>query len=48
VTGAERSSGRSFPTAINPLHQKLLDDPEFQARDYAIKWLEEWLERDGG
>jgi acetyl-CoA carboxylase biotin carboxylase subunit len=31
-----------------PLHQKLLDDPEFQSGDYTIKWLEEWLSRDGG
>jgi acetyl-CoA carboxylase biotin carboxylase subunit len=28
-----------------PLHQALLDDPEFQAGDYSIKWLEEWLAR---
>ena len=26
-----------------PLHQRLLEDPEFQAGDYTIKWLEEWL-----
>jgi acetyl-CoA carboxylase biotin carboxylase subunit len=26
-----------------PLHQKLLDDPEFQEGSYTIKWLEEWL-----
>ena len=26
-----------------PLHQALLHDPEFQAGDYTIKWLEEWL-----
>ncbi len=26
-----------------PLHQKLLDDPDFQNGDYTIKWLEEWL-----
>ncbi|MEH3106394.1 MAG: acetyl-CoA carboxylase biotin carboxylase subunit [Sphingomonas fennica] len=26
-----------------PLHQALLDDPEFQSGDYSIKWLEEWL-----
>jgi acetyl-CoA carboxylase biotin carboxylase subunit len=26
-----------------PLHQALLDDPEFQAGDYTIKWLEDWL-----
>ena len=30
-----------------PLHQKLLEDPEFQAGDYTIKWLEEWLARRG-
>ena len=28
-----------------PLHQALLDDPEFQRGDYTIKWLEEWLAR---
>ncbi len=28
-----------------PLHQKLVNDPEFQAGDYTIKWLEEWLAR---
>jgi acetyl-CoA carboxylase, biotin carboxylase subunit len=28
-----------------PLHQKLLDDPEFQNGEYTIKWLEEWLAR---
>ena len=27
-----------------PLHQKLVLDPEVQAGDYTIKWLEEWLE----
>jgi acetyl-CoA carboxylase biotin carboxylase subunit len=26
-----------------PLHQKLIEDPEFQAGNYTIKWLEEWL-----
>ncbi|WP_298020236.1 acetyl-CoA carboxylase biotin carboxylase subunit [uncultured Parasphingopyxis sp.] len=26
-----------------PLHQALVDDPEFRAGDYTIKWLEEWL-----
>ena len=31
-----------------PLHQRLIEDPEFQAGDYTIKWLEEWLSRDGG
>jgi acetyl-CoA carboxylase biotin carboxylase subunit len=29
-----------------PLHQKLIEDPEFLAGDYTIKWLEEWLSRD--
>jgi acetyl-CoA carboxylase biotin carboxylase subunit len=28
-----------------PLHQKLVDDPEFRAGDYTIKWLEQWLAR---
>jgi acetyl-CoA carboxylase biotin carboxylase subunit len=26
-----------------PMHQALLEDPEFQSGDYTIKWLEEWL-----
>ena len=29
-----------------PLHQKLLEDPDFQNGDYTIKWLEEWLARE--
>jgi len=29
-----------------PLHQALLEDPDFQAGDYSIKWLEEWLRRE--
>ena len=28
-----------------PLHQALIEDPEFQSGDYTIKWLEEWLSR---
>ncbi|MDY0960411.1 acetyl-CoA carboxylase biotin carboxylase subunit [Sphingomonas sp. CFBP8993] len=31
-----------------PLHQSLLDDPEFQKGDYTIKWLEEWLAKQNG
>ncbi|RHW17389.1 acetyl-CoA carboxylase biotin carboxylase subunit [Sphingomonas gilva] len=34
-------------TTTIPLHQALLDDPDFQAGDYTIKWLEEWLARQG-
>ena len=43
---AARARGVRRSTAIKttiPLHQALLDDPEFQAGDYTIKWLEEWL-----
>jgi len=29
-----------------PLHQKLINDPEFQTGEYTIKWLEEWLARE--
>ena len=29
-----------------PLHRDLIEDPEFQAGDYTIKWLEEWLAKD--
>ncbi|MHA6722461.1 acetyl-CoA carboxylase biotin carboxylase subunit [Sphingomonas sp. RS2018] len=32
-------------TTTIPLHQALLDDPEFQEGAYTIKWLEEWLAR---
>ncbi len=31
-----------------PLHQKLIQDPEFQRGEYTIKWLEEWLAREQG
>ena len=31
-----------------PLHRALIEDPEFQAGEYTIKWLEEWLSRDSG
>ncbi len=30
-------------TTTIPLHQALLDEPDFQTGDYTIKWLEEWL-----
>ena len=30
-----------------PLHQELLRDPDVISGDYSIKWLEEWLARDG-
>jgi acetyl-CoA carboxylase biotin carboxylase subunit len=30
-----------------PLHQKLVNEPDFLAGDYTIKWLEEWLAREG-
>jgi acetyl-CoA carboxylase biotin carboxylase subunit len=29
-----------------PLHQALIEDPDFQSGDYTIKWLEQWLERE--
>jgi acetyl-CoA carboxylase biotin carboxylase subunit len=28
-----------------PLHQRLVRDPEFNAGNYTIKWLEAWLEK---
>jgi acetyl-CoA carboxylase, biotin carboxylase subunit len=31
-----------------PLHQKLLEEPDFQNGNYTIKWLEEWLAKDTG
>lgn len=30
-----------------PLHQALLNDPDFLDGNYTIKWLEEWLEKQG-
>ena len=33
------------PVTTIPLHQALLDDPEFLEGTYTIKWLEEWLAR---
>jgi acetyl-CoA carboxylase biotin carboxylase subunit len=30
-----------------PLHQALIEDPEFQAGEYTIKWLEAWLAEQG-
>jgi acetyl-CoA carboxylase biotin carboxylase subunit len=35
------------PVTTIPLHQALLDDPEFQDGDYTIKWLEDWLAKQG-
>jgi acetyl-CoA carboxylase biotin carboxylase subunit len=29
-----------------PLHQKLINEPDFLAGDYTIKWLEQWLARE--
>ena len=31
------------PKTTIPLHQALIEDPEFKAGDYSIKWLERWL-----
>jgi acetyl-CoA carboxylase biotin carboxylase subunit len=28
---------------LDPLHQALLQEPDFRSGDYTIKWLEEWL-----
>jgi len=36
------------PRTSIPLHQALLEDPEFRAGDYTIKWLEEWLAKRAG
>ncbi len=37
------------PKTTIPLHQRLIEDPDFINGDYSIKWLEAWLEkqRDG-
>ena len=31
------------PKTTIPLHQALIEDPEFIDGDYSIKWLEKWL-----
>jgi len=31
------------PKTTIPLHQALIEDPDFRAGDYSIKWLERWL-----
>ena len=31
-----------------PLHQAIIQDPDFLSGDYTIKWLEDWLERRAG
>jgi acetyl-CoA carboxylase biotin carboxylase subunit len=31
------------PKTTIPLHQALIEDPEFIAGEYSIKWLERWL-----
>ena len=33
------------PKTTIPLHQALLDEPDFKSGEYSIKWLEEWLAR---
>jgi len=33
----------SGPKTSIPLHQALMDEPDFRSGDYTIKWLEEWL-----
>ena len=45
-----RALGEMVITGIEttkPLHEALLDDPDFLAGDYNIAWLEEWLEKQG-
>ena len=45
-----RALGEMVITGIEttkPLHEALLDDPDFQSGDYNIAWLEEWLEKQG-
>ncbi len=31
------------PKTTIPLHQALIEDPDFRSGDYSIKWLERWL-----
>ena len=31
-----------------PLHQRIVEDPEFRAGNYTIKWLERWLAKKAG
>lgn len=34
------------PKTSIPLHQRLLNEPDFLSGDYTIKWLEDWLAKD--
>ncbi|MDP3551628.1 MAG: acetyl-CoA carboxylase biotin carboxylase subunit [Novosphingobium sp.] len=34
------------PKTSIPLHQRLLNQPDFLSGDYSIKWLEEWMAKD--
>ncbi|MFY7836982.1 MAG: acetyl-CoA carboxylase biotin carboxylase subunit [Novosphingobium sp.] len=34
------------PKTSIPLHQRLLNEPDFLSGDYTIKWLEEWMAKD--
>ncbi|MCY1671600.1 acetyl-CoA carboxylase biotin carboxylase subunit [Novosphingobium sp. SL115] len=34
------------PKTSIPLHQRLLNQPDFLSGDYTIKWLEEWMAKD--
>ncbi|MED5547430.1 acetyl-CoA carboxylase biotin carboxylase subunit [Novosphingobium decolorationis] len=36
------------PKTSIPLHQALVEDPEFNEGEYTIKWLEEWLAKRAG
>ncbi|MFC3711821.1 acetyl-CoA carboxylase biotin carboxylase subunit [Sphingoaurantiacus capsulatus] len=36
------------PKTTIPLHQRLIEDPEFIDGDYSIKWLENWLAAKAG
>jgi len=36
------------PKTSIPLHQALLDQPDFKSGDYTIKWLEQWLAQRNG
>jgi acetyl-CoA carboxylase, biotin carboxylase subunit len=35
------------PKTTIPLHQALIEDPEFRTGEYSIKWLEAWLAKQG-
>ena len=49
IARARRALDETVVDGINTtltLHQKIMDDPEFQSGDYTIHWLEKFVARE--